>query len=125
MKEGKYTVLCVDDDADILDALKTILNGAGYACVGASTAEEGLKVYKKETPDLIIADLMMEEVDAGTSFVKELKALGNEAPVYLLSSVGDELSETVDTAELGVAGVFQKPVDSETLLKTVGAKLKN
>ena len=125
MREGKQLVLCVDDDPDILDALETILTKGGYACVGAPSAEEGLKVYKKENPDLILADLMMEEVDAGTSFVKELQAAGNTAPVFLLSSIGDELSDAVNPADLGVAGVLQKPVDSDELLKIVGAKLRN
>ena len=42
----------------------------------ALTAEDGLDVFRKEDPDLVLVDLMMEEVDAGTSFVKEMKALG-------------------------------------------------
>jgi DNA-binding response OmpR family regulator len=125
MKDGKYVILCVDDDSDIRDALETILQANGYLCLTARTAEQGLEVYKKESPDLIIADLMMEEIDAGTGFVKDLKALGNTAPVFMLSAVGDELSSTTDTTALGLAGVFQKPIDSDRLLRTVAAKLKN
>ena len=75
-------------------------------------------------PDLIIVDLMMEEVDAGTAFVKELRLLNNTAPVYMLSSVGDNLSMTTDYSELGLSGVFQKPLDNDMLLSVLKSKLK-
>ena len=89
----------------------------------AATAEEGLRIYQETGPDAVVVDLMMEEVDAGTGFVKELKLLGNEAPVFLLSSVGDNLSETLDYAELGLAGVFQKPLERDRLLAILKASL--
>ncbi len=100
-----------------------IVEANGYAMVEARTAEEGLKVYKESNPDFILVDLMMEEVDAGTSLVKEFKALGNTAPVYMLSSVGDNLNMSTDASALGLSGVFQKPIDPETLLSILKAKL--
>ena len=124
MKNGKHVVLYVDDDKDFLDAVRVVLEGHGYVMAEASSAEQGLKVYKQTNPDLVIVDLMMEEVDAGTSLVKELKAVGNQAPVYLLSSVGDGLSANIDYSELGLSGVFQKPIDPNVLLATLKAKLK-
>lgn len=124
MKDGKHVVLYIDDDPDFLMAVRTILESNGYIMAEAQTAEEGLKVYKESKPDFLIVDLMMEEVDAGTSFVKELKALGNKAPIYMLSSVGDSLSISTDYAELGLDGVFQKPIAPDTLLSVLKAKLK-
>jgi DNA-binding response OmpR family regulator len=123
MQDGKYVVLCVDDDQDILDTLQTILEANDYVCVTASSGEEGLKRFKETAPDFLIVDLMMEEVDAGTHLVKSLKAEGNEAPIYMLSSVGDELNLNVDYKDLGLSGVFQKPVDPNTVLATLKAKL--
>lgn len=124
MQAGKHVILCIDDDEDILYALRLVLEKNGYQMVEARSAEEGLKAYKASQPDLLIVDLMMEEVDAGTSFVKELKALGNTAPIYMLSSVGDNLNLSTDYAELGLAGVFQKPIDNNTLLTILKSKLK-
>ena len=124
MHDGKHVILCIDDDDDILYALRLVLEKNGYEMVEARTAEEGLRVFKEAQPDLIIVDLMMEEVDAGTSCVKELKLAGNTAPVYMLSSVGDNLNMTVDYSELGLAGVFQKPIDNNTLLAILKTKLK-
>lgn len=124
MQDGKYVILYVDDDKDFLDSMRVVLETNGYVMVEAETAEEGLKVYKETQPDLIIADLMMEEVDAGTSFVKELKILGDPPPIYMLSSVGDNFSISMDYSELGLAGIFQKPVDNEHLLSLLRTKLK-
>ena len=124
MQDGKYVILGIDDDPDILDCLKIVLEANGYIFVGACSAEEGLKAYKEHKPDLIISDLMMEEVDAGMNFVKELQALGNRAPIYLLSSTGDSLNATMSFSDLGLSGVFQKPIDNDKLLALLKTKLK-
>lgn len=124
MQDGKHVILYVDDDQDFLDSMRVLLEANGYKMVEAGSGEEGLKVYKETKPDLIIADLMMEEVDAGTSFVKELRAMGNKAPIYMLSSVGDGLNMATDYQEIGVDGIFQKPINHESLLAILKAKLK-
>ena len=123
MQDGKHVILVVDDDPDIIAVLKIVLEKNGYIAETAETAEEGLKVFKEVEPDLIITDLMMEEIDAGTNFVKELKAVGNTAPIYVLSSTGDNLNQTVNASELGLDGVFQKPIDPNTLLTILKTKL--
>lgn len=124
MKDGKTAILCIDDDPDILSYLRIVLESEGYKMLEAASAEEGLRVYKESPPDLIIVDLMMEEVDAGTNFVRELRLLGNQAPILMLSSTGDNLAMAVDTSQLGLAGVLQKPVGKERLLSLIKAKLK-
>ena len=83
MKNGKHVILYIDDDQDCLDAVRIILEANGYEMVEARSAEEGLRAYKKSNPDCLIVDLMMEEIDAGTSFVRELQILGNKAPTGL------------------------------------------
>jgi CheY-like chemotaxis protein len=124
MQDGKYVILAVDDDSDFLQAIRLFLEANGYIMVGARSAEEGLNVYKKTKPDLILVDLMMEEIDAGINFIKELKLLGNKAPVYLLSAAGDEMTDIIDYTRFGFSGVFQKPVKNERLLSVIKAKLK-
>jgi DNA-binding response OmpR family regulator len=123
MSDKKSLVLCIDDDPDILSFLQIVLEAAGYEFVGAESAEAGLRAYRKRTPDAVIVDLMMEEVDSGTGFVKELRALGNRAPVFMLSSVGDDLNLVTDYTPLGLAGVFQKPLARQHLLSVLEAAL--
>ena len=124
MRDGKYVVLTIDDDPDFCETVRLLLQSEGYIVAQANSAEEGLKVYKTEKPDLILVDLMMEEIDAGATFVKELKLLGNKAPIYLLSGAGDGMNSTVDYNKLGFSGVFQKPIDPDRLLNVIAAKLK-
>ena len=124
MRDGKHVILCVDDDPDVLEYLRVVLEANQYVVATAASAEQGLRVYREAKPDALILDLMMEEVDAGTSMVTQLKAMGNQAPVYMLSSTGDNLSRTVDYASLGLSGVFQKPIDSDVLLSLLRSKLK-
>jgi two-component system, chemotaxis family, chemotaxis protein CheY len=123
MKDGKHVILYLDDDQDLLDAVRMILEANGYEMEEAHSAEEGLRAYKESKPDFLLVDLMMEEVDAGTVFAKELKLLGNTVPVFLLSSVGDSLDHNTDYQALGLDGVFQKPVHPKTLLSILKKKL--
>ncbi|MBT8484716.1 MAG: response regulator [Phycisphaerales bacterium] len=124
MRNDQHVILYIDDDQDYLDAVREMVESEGYVMVEAHSAEEGLRVYRQEAPDLLIVDLMMEEVDAGTSFVKEIQALGNTAPIYMLSSLGDTLTLTTDTVAIGLAGVLQKPLDPAALLGVLRAQLK-
>ena len=124
MKDGKHVILYVDDDPDFRDSMRTVLESNGYALVEASTGEEGLVQFKKQGPDLIIVDLMMEEVDTGTSMVRDLKLAGCTVPILVASSVGDALQSSTDTTELGLAGVLQKPLDFDNLLTLIRLKLQ-
>lgn len=123
MPETKGLILCIDDDPDILSFLRVVLEGAGYAFAGAESAEEGLRAWREARPDAVIVDLMMEEVDSGAGFVRELMALGNKAPVFMLSSVGDDLNLATDYAPLGLTGVFQKPLSAAQLISVLEAAL--
>jgi len=123
MTDEKYTILCVDDDKDFVESVKMVLDANGYNVETAASAEEGLKKFKAKKPDFMLVDLMMEEVDAGVGLVKEIKLLGNTAPIFLLSSVGEQLNISVDHHELGLSGVFQKPVNFDNLLTTIAEKL--
>ncbi|MEO2046911.1 MAG: response regulator [Pirellulales bacterium] len=103
--------------------MRTVLESNGYSLVEASTGEEGLVQYNKHAPDLIIVDLMMEEIDTGTSMVRDLRLAGCTVPIFMASSVGDALQTSTDTATLGLAGVLQKPLDFDNLLTLIRSKL--
>ncbi|MBL1218482.1 MAG: response regulator [Planctomycetes bacterium] len=122
-ENGKHVILYVDDDADYREALRAILEAEGYSMIEAPTAEDGLATFRESRPDLVIVDLMMEEIDAGTHFVKELRALGSAVPVYMLSSVGDSLTMSTDYASLGLSGVFQKPINRDHLMSVLKSRL--
>jgi len=121
--ETGKTILIIDDDPDIRAATRIVLESAGFVVGEASTGEEGLKTARKIKPDAILLDLMMETVDAGSKVSTQLKDAGFAAPIFLLSSVGDAVRYNIDAKELGLAGIFQKPIDHKTLLTTLKAEL--
>ena len=124
MRDGKHVILCIDDDADLLFSLKVVLEANGYAVSSAMNAKDAIEAYKKDPPDVLIVDLMMEEIDSGMRVVQDLHRLGNSAPLYVLSSSGDYLHGITDLSELGVTGIFQKPISPDFLLSLLRTKLK-
>jgi len=119
----KKTILAIDDDPDIRAALRVVLEAAGFTVGEAANGEEGLQVAQSIKPDAIIVDLMMESVDSGSVVAKKLKELKFEGPVYMLSSAGDAVQYNVDARELGLAGIFQKPIEPKTLVNTLKREL--
>ncbi len=125
MQDRKHTILCIDDDPDVLFSLKIVLESGGYNVATAADAKDGLKAFKETRPDIVILDLMMEEIDAGTRLLREIQALDTTVPVYMLSSTGDYLHSVADVSEMGLAGVFQKPLSPSTLLTLLKKKLES
>jgi len=124
-KEGQTkTILLVDDDADVRATLRIILESAGFTVGEAADGEAGMKIAERIRPDAIIVDLMMETVDAGSKVSTRLKASGFTCPIYLLSAAGDSVRYNIDTQELGLAGIFQKPADPTTLVATLKTRLR-
>jgi DNA-binding response OmpR family regulator len=124
MQEGKYVILCIDDDPDVLVSLQVILEASGYIVNTASDVRGGLQAFEDSRPDAVIVDLIMEEVDAGMELVKKLRLADAKVPLFMLSSTGDYLYSTIDANALGFAGVFQKPIKPQLLLKLLEARLK-
>ncbi len=123
MTSPKKRILYVEDDPDYREAVRSILQGAGYEVVEANSAEEGLAAFRTSAPDAALVDLMMEEVDAGMTLATELRAAGATIPVLLLSSVGDALSLEKAAEELGVAAILQKPIRGDTLVSILRARI--
>jgi DNA-binding response OmpR family regulator len=124
METQKKTILAIDDDPDIRAALRLFLEAEGFSVGEASNGEEGLKLAEDIKPDAIIVDLMMEDVDSGSVVARKLKEEGFSGPVYMLSSAGDTVQYNLDARELGLAGIFQKPIDPKVLVASLKAKLK-
>jgi len=124
MKEGKHVILVVDDDQDVREGLRVMLESGGYAMAEAPSAEDAKKEYDKEKPELLIVDMMMENIDSGLSLIRDIRGKGFAGPIYVLSSVGDELSRHTGSGDLKVAGILQKPVNREFLLRLMDNNFK-
>jgi CheY-like chemotaxis protein len=123
MARDPHTILYIDDDPDYIDAMRAILESAGYTMVAALSAEEGVRAFKAHEPVLVLVDLMMEEIDSGVTLVRDLRIVSRDVPIYMVSSAGDTLTLNTDVQSLGLAGIFQKPVDAENLLTVIANRL--
>ena len=121
---AQKTVLIIDDDADIRASIRIVLEAAGFSVGEAGDGKEGLKIAEEVKPDAVIVDLMMETVDAGSKVSIQLKEDGFNCPIYLLSAAGDTVRYNIDAKELGLAGIFQKPIKHEVLINTLKKALK-
>jgi len=87
MSSGKK-ILIVDDDLDLLEQHKLLLESKGYQVFCADTTDNGWELFLQEKPDAAIIDLMMEEHDSGFVLSYKIKSheFGKNIPVFILTS---------------------------------------
>jgi len=108
------TVLVVDDEGDIRDAIVEILLGDEIAAMGAASGEDALRILSERPVGLVVLDLMMPGMD-GRQVVGALRERGIETPVLLISA-GRDLKRVA--TELGLPSI-EKPFDLDHLLSMV------
>ena len=114
-------VLVVDDEEQILRALKTSLQAAGYEVETADTAEGALAAAAMRPPEAVILDLVLPD-GSGTEVCRQLRTWSS-APVIVLSVVGDE-AEKVAALDAGADDYVTKPVGIDELLARLRAVLR-
>ena len=114
-------VLVVDDEQQILRALRTSLRGAGYEVETADTAEAALAAAAMRPPEAVILDLVLPD-GTGTEVCRELRSWSS-APVIVLSAVGEE-REKVAALDAGADDYVTKPVGIDELLARLRAVLR-
>jgi len=82
--KAKKTILCVDDNEQLLSVRKVILETRGYRVLACTNGREALDVFKQGGIDLILTDLAMPEVD-GVELIDSVKSLAPETPAILFS----------------------------------------
>jgi two-component system KDP operon response regulator KdpE len=114
-------ILVVDDESQILRALRTSLQAAGYDVDVAATAAEALTSAAAHPPDGVILDLMLPD-GSGTDVCRELRRWTN-VPILVLSAVGDE-QEKVAALDAGADDYVTKPFGIDELLARLRAALR-
>jgi DNA-binding NtrC family response regulator len=110
-------VLVVDDEPLQRDILKTILEDGGYETYTASSGEEGLRIVKEFTPDVVLTDLKMERMD-GIEFIGSIPREPFEPSVVIMTAYGT-ISSAVEAIKKGAFDYLTKPLDKDILLITV------
>lgn len=118
------SILVVEDDEDILELLRYNLAKEGYQVSAVTSGEEGLRLARSTTPDLILLDLMLPGVD-GLEVCRSLKmdAKTRLAPIIMLTAKGEE-ADIVTGLELGAEDYITKPFSTRVLLARVRTVLR-
>jgi two-component system, OmpR family, KDP operon response regulator KdpE len=114
-------ILVVDDEPQILRALKTNLTAAGYDVETAATGQEALSLAAAKPPDALILDLVLPD-RSGTEVTSELRTW-TPVPIIVLSAVGDE-REKVSALDAGADDYVTKPFGMDELLARLRAALR-
>lgn len=120
----KQTILVVDDEQDLLDLIEYNLKKEGFDVLKAEDGEEGIKMARKHSPDLILLDIMMPKMD-GLEAVElirndeELKRI----PIIFLTARGDEKTE-VEGLNKGGDDYITKPISTTKLISRIKAVLR-
>lgn len=120
-------ILVVDDDPDIVEACSLFLEKAGHTLMGACSRREGMDAVASFKPDLLILDVMMEQPDDGFAMAQDLRRLGRNFPILLLTSVGPVSGLTFgkDSEMVPVDDFQAKPVEPADLVRKVADLLRN
>jgi len=130
-------ILLVDDDVDLVETLRTVLEAAGYRVVAAHDAEQGYAQVGAERPDLILLDVMMPAATEGFRLIWQLRNRPEQyfrtVPIIMLTAIHERTGlrfypESVDGAfkegeHVPVQDFLDKPVEPALLLEKVRAAL--
>ena len=114
-------VLVVDDEPPILELLVLWLEEAGYETCSASNGVEGLRELYQNRPDLVVADVMMPEMD-GYEFCRLVREI-SKAPIMMLSGLGQEANK-IKGLDLGADDYVVKPIGMDEFLARIAALLR-
>ena len=115
------TILIVEDDANIRELLHLYLTQEGYHIETAQDGADGLRMFKRIHPDLVLLDLMMPVMD-GTQMIRELRTF-SKTPVIILTAKG-EVFDKVALLELGADDYITKPFEMREVIARVRAVMR-
>lgn len=113
-------IFVVDDNKDITDLMKLMLESSGYSCVTANSGSEALNLMHNNTFDLVLLDMAMPEV-TGIDVLDKVKGdaidARNKIVLFTASSLTD--SDIENFKKRGAFGCIRKPVTKAKLLETI------
>ena len=116
------TVLVVEDDRPLQDALVTTLESAGFNVLAAGDGGEALKVLAESAVDLVVTDVQMQPVD-GRELLRRLRQLKPALPVLLMTAYGT-IEQAVAAMRDGAVDYIVKPFEADELERRVGRFLR-
>ena len=117
-------IAIIDDDLDIIEASKLVLKSNGFEVVTANNPDDGYKLVKEKSPDLIILDVMMDEPDDGFFLAQKLRKENVKTPILMYTSVSKTTGYDFGAGDMVPVDEFvEKPISPEELIKKVNKLL--
>lgn len=110
-------VLIVDDDSDLREIVRDVLQEEGFDALDAPDGMSAIKLFKAQTPDAALVDLIMPQMD-GIETMRELKRIDSSVPVIILTGHGD-IRKAVESIKSGAYDFAEKPPDFKRLVITL------
>ncbi|MCF7957411.1 MAG: response regulator [Phycisphaerae bacterium] len=121
------TILLIDDDVDLMEMNKIVLENAGYDILVAYTAREARDVLKQKVPDIAVVDVMMETDTAGFELAREVHEQYPSLPMIMLSGIHKEKHLSFrfepDDTWLPIIKFMDKPINPVNLASEIKAIL--
>jgi len=115
-------ILVVDDEPDIRELVREILEDEGYSVAVAENGETARSSFARNTPDLVLLDIWMPDVDGITLLKEWSSGSGLECPVVVMSGHGS-VETAIEATRLGAHDFVQKPISLARLLSIVSQAL--
>ena len=115
-------ILVVEDEQNILEAIKYSMNAEGFEVYGAEDGERGLEIAREISPDLVILDVMLPKLD-GFEVCRILRRDDMDIPVFMLTAKAEEIDRVVGL-EIGADDYITKPFSMRELLARVRNALR-
>jgi DNA-binding NtrC family response regulator len=119
----KPLILVVDDEPDIRELIKDILEDENYQVTIAANGEEAQAEFNRQLPDLVLLDIWMPDID-GISLLKEFKQQNKAVTIVMMSGHGT-IETAVEATRLGASDFIEKPLSMAKLLRGVEMALEN
>lgn len=113
-------VLCIEDEAEMIDLIRLILGRCGFEVKGANGGLEGLEMIRKEKPDLVLLDLMMPDLD-GWEVYQQMKAdeATRDIPVIVVTAKAQSIDKVLGLHIAKVDDYIAKPFSPQELLASI------
>jgi two-component system alkaline phosphatase synthesis response regulator PhoP len=115
-------ILIIEDDSNIRELVIWNLSEEGYDCISTGDGKEGVDLARRESPDLILLDLMLPSMD-GFEVVRALRTGGVGTPVIMLTAKSDEADKVIGL-EFGADDYITKPFGIRELKARIKAVLR-
>ena len=113
-------IAIIDDDPDIIDASSLVLTSKGHEVITANNPDDGYKIVKENSPDLIILDVMMNEPDDGFFLAQKFRKNNITTPIIMYTSVSKSTGIDYGVNEMVPVNEYvEKPISPAQLIEKV------